>query len=191
MGDNDFITEMKEYWSVMLSPPLAMRGGDESSCGDIVWRIVGWTWALVGLIGGAIAAPWLVQSAGLSNTPFQDPLVIGIAVFAGFLIQFFGWLLRYLLDRFIISIREDWMGLREAVACLTLPVIILLPCAGVGYGVYRFLTWIGPVERPTTIAFVGGLLVKTFLIPLIKGIVTGALFRWFMGWLRGGKPKSA
>jgi len=35
------------------------------------------------------------------------------------------------------------------------------------------------------------LLIKTFLIPFIKAIVTGALFKWFMGWLRGGKAKSA
>jgi hypothetical protein len=34
---------------------------------------------------------------------------------------------------------------------------------------------------------VGALLIKTFAAPLIKGIVTGALFRWFMKWLRGGK----
>jgi hypothetical protein len=35
------------------------------------------------------------------------------------------------------------------------------------------------------------LLIKTFAIPLIKGIVTGALLRWFMRWLRGGKETKA
>src|SRR5258708_3025637 len=39
-------------------------------------------------------------------------------------------------------------------------------------------------------AFVGGLLVKTFLIPLIKGSATGAAFKWFMRWLRGGTSKA-
>lgn len=50
----------------------------------------------------------------------------------------------------------------------------------------------GDGKREVTIAFMGGLLIKTFAIPLIKGIVTGALFRWFMKWLRSDKPmKSA
>jgi hypothetical protein len=31
------------------------------------------------------------------------------------------------------------------------------------------------------------LLGKMFAIPLTKGIMTGALLRWFMKWLRGGK----
>jgi hypothetical protein len=50
---------------------------------------------------------------------------------------------------------------------------------------------VGAGQSSVTLAFVGGLLVKTFLIPFIKGLVTGALFKWFMSWLRGGKPKSA
>jgi hypothetical protein len=64
---------------------------------------------------------------------------------------------------------------------------MLLPFALVGYGIYRYLSVVGSEQRSITIAFVGGLLVKTFLIPLIKGIVTGALFKWFMNWLRSGK----
>jgi hypothetical protein len=51
----------------------------------------------------------------------------------------------------------------------------------------RDLTWIGAGQHSVTVAFVGALLIKTFAAPLIKGIVTGALFRWFMKWLRGGK----
>lgn len=64
---------------------------------------------------------------------------------------------------------------------------LLVPFAGVGYGIYRYLTWAGAGQRTVTVSFVGGLLVKTLAIPLIKGIVTGAIFRWFTGWLRGGK----
>jgi hypothetical protein len=70
-------------------------------------------------------------------------------------------------------------------------VWLLWPFVVAGYAIYRLLTWVGPGQRSVTIAFVGGLLVKTFLIPFIKGIVTGALFKWFMGWLRGNKAKPA
>src|SRR5262249_45985998 len=52
-----------------------------------------------------------------------------------------------------------------------------LPLIGVGYGLYRYFTWGGAGQGSVAIALVGGLLVKTFAIPLIKGIVTGALFR--------------
>jgi hypothetical protein len=66
---------------------------------------------------------------------------------------------------------------------------VSLPLAVVGYGIYRYFTWLSVSQHSITIAFVGALLVKTFLIPLIKGIVTGALFKFFMRWLRGDKPK--
>lgn len=40
-----------------------------------------------------------------------------------------------------------------------------------------------------TTGFVGGLLVKTFVIPAIWGAIKSKAFQAFMSWLRGGKPK--
>ena len=61
--------------------------------------------------------------------------------------------------------------------------------AVVGYGLYLYFTSVGADQRTVTIAFVGGLLVKTFLIPLIKSLVTGAAFKVLMDWLRGGEEE--
>ncbi len=66
-------------------------------------------------------------------------------------------------------------------------VAVLLPIAGVAYGVFVYLMWIGSNQRSVTIAFVGGLLVKTFVIPGIKAVVTGAALKVLKDWLRSGK----
>jgi len=65
-----------------------------------------------------------------------------------------------------------------------------LPFAGVGYGIYRYLTWVGSGQRSVTIAFVGSLLIKPFLIPFLKGLETGAIFKKIMDWLRGDKVEA-
>ena len=68
---------------------------------------------------------------------------------------------------------------------------MLLPFLAVGFGIYLYLRLIGTEQRAVIVAFVGGPLIKTFLIPFIKGIVTGALFKFFVRWLHGGKAKPA
>ena len=59
------------------------------------------------------------------------------------------------------------------------------------YALYRNLTWAGMGQQAVTLAFAGGLLLNAFASPLLMGIVTGALAKWFIGWLRSGKVKRA
>jgi hypothetical protein len=114
--------------------------------------------------------------------------VIGVAVLAGFVVQFLGWWM-------LLMAEERWNAVTDlsfTVGLVSVLVAVLLPFAGVGYGIYLYFTSVAADQRTVTVAFVGGLLVKTFVIPLIKAIVTGAAFRVLMRWLRGGKnTKSA
>jgi hypothetical protein len=193
--------DMKAYMADMLEPPWRDTESDDIGYHWLMW-FVGWIWAIGGLVLGALYAPSLLQFAGLSDTPYQDWLVIGVAVVAGFLLQFLGWFLFasmwavFFSDSFapLINLTEARSILvRLVVYPLAVVIVSLLstafvvPFAVIGYGIYRYLNWVGTGQGLVTIAFVGALLVKTFLIPFIKGIVTGALFRWFMKWLRGGK----
>lgn len=197
-----FVDFLKLAWAHMLEPPWRHSRQDDAEDGDWSLWVFGWAWATAGLVLGATVAPSIVKWARLSDTPYQDAFVIGVAVFAGFLVQLLGWSLLGLLAVVGKSTSNpDSDSEREPLAfsaptyvlafgCVMLLVVALWPLAGVGYGLYRYFTWIGAGQRTVTVAFVGGLLVKTFLIPLIKGLVTGALFRWFVQWLRGGKVKA-
>lgn len=66
-------------------------------------------------------------------------------------------------------------------------VAVIFPIVGAVADTYRYVTWVGAEQSSVTIAFVGGQLIKTFAIPLIKGIVTGALFKRLITWLHAGK----
>jgi hypothetical protein len=63
----------------------------------------------------------------------------------------------------------------------------LVPFAGLGFAIYRYFSGVGEGQHTVAVAVVGGVLIMLVAIPLTKGIVTGALFQWFVGWLRGGK----
>jgi hypothetical protein len=68
--------------------------------------------------------------------------------------------------------------------------VVLVPIAAVYYTLYRYLNWIGPGQGHVTIAFAGGLLLKAFLIPLIKTIASGIGLLWLKTFLRGKKTST-
>jgi hypothetical protein len=182
----DYIGGLKVMWLWMLQPPWRHSGrGDEQPSHWFIW-LLGWAWALAGLILGAVAAPSLVQVAGLAATPDQGALMLGGVVLAGFLAQVLGWC--YLALIFGIG---KAVSLPKALGWPVLLVVFVFPLAGVGYALYPYFTRVGAGQEVVTIVFVGGLFVKAFLIPSLKAIGTGAAFKVVMGWLRGGKPKSA
>jgi hypothetical protein len=129
-----------------------------------------------------------VQLVGLSNTHYQDVIDIGVSVVSGFLVQLLGWVL---LLPFVGStaklgdILPTLLGI--IVVLVAVGIAVLGPLAAVGYGIYRYLTWVGPGQARVTTAFVGALLIKVFVIPLIKAIVTGTALKLVIRWLRGGK----
>jgi hypothetical protein len=189
-----YLHNLQEAWRWMLEPPWRHSGPSPWQKTHWLFWFLGTAWSLAGLVLGALVTPSLIRFAGLSDTFDQGAFVIGVAVLAGFLAQSLSCfvLVSALLFVALICYR---CSLPYAVAltsgllvCFTLAV---LPFVGVGYALYHYVTWVGTGQGVVTTAFVGGLLVKTFLIPLIKGIVTGALFKLFLRWLRGGKPKSA
>jgi hypothetical protein len=189
-----YLRNLQEAWLWMLEPPWRHSGPAPWRRTHWLFWLMGSAWSIAGLFLGAVVAPSLAQARELSDTPDQDALVIGLAVLAGFLVQSLGWfvLVSALLVVALISYR---FSLPNAVALasglLVCFILAVLPFVGVGYALYRYVTWVGSGQGLATIALVGALLVKTLLIPLVKGIVTGALFKWFMTWLRGDKPKSA
>lgn len=176
--------------------------------------IVGWMYALCGLVGGALVAPSLVRWAALSWFPYQDWLVIGIAAITGFLVHLLGWVL--IANSFVPAgltfrisnrvsnriMRSGGLDRRRRTVILVLGtcailsavaglvVALLLPLAAVGFGIYRYLTWIGPGQRTVTVAFVGGLLVKTLISPLFKYIMGSVVFTRILRWLRSDKTKA-
>lgn len=193
---------LKYVWLDMAELPWRVSQEDKEMRLHSPWIrwTMGWTWALAGLVGGALVAPSLTLRLGLAGTSYEDWLVIAMAVLAGFLVQLIGWGLFLLsvsltapLAIYIANRLGDSGNLWTIVRAVritdwfTLPVIALMPLAGVGYGLYYYFTWVGAGQSSVTIAFVGGLFVKTFLIPLIKALVTGTLLKWFMKWLHGGK----
>lgn len=198
--------DLKQLWLYMLVPPWRRTESVETRINHWAGWLAGWAWVLAGLILGALVASPLLQFTGLANTSYDDWLIIGIAIFVGFVLQVVGWfvalfafailrsiffLLFMLMSLFVAVFKSQILsGISRPSFIVSLLATIgaaLLPLVGVGYGIYRYLTWVGAGQREITIAFVGALLIKTFAIPLIKGVVTGALFSWFMKWLRGGK----
>jgi hypothetical protein len=189
-----FRRNLKEAWRWMLEPPWRHSGPAPWRRTHWLFWLVGTAWSLAGLVLGAVVAPSLAQATELSDTPNQDVFTIGVAVFAGFLAQSLVWFM-LVSALLVVALISDKFSLAYAfplaaglLVCCTLAV---LPFVGVGYALYRYFTWVGTGQGLVTTAFVGGLLVKTLLIPLIKGIVTGALFKLFMGWLRGDTTESA
>lgn len=186
-----FLQDARCMWLSMFALPWRNQSTDAVERGT-TWTawIVGWTWTLAGLAGGAVLAPGMVQAARLANTPYQDWLAIAIAVLASVLVQLCGLLLLSLWgvatpDDYVAKVQSQAPSLHLLAGVLTIwlagLVAMVLPVAGIGYAVYRYLTWVGPGQHSVAVAFVGGLLIKTFAVPLIKGLATGALFKWFTG----------
>ena len=189
-----YLHNLQEAWRWMLEPPWRHSGPAPWRRTHWLFWLVGTAWSLAGLVLGAVVAPSLAQATELSDTPNQDVFTIGVAVLAGFLSQALVWVV-LVSALLVVALISDRCSLPYAFAlasgllvCCTLAV---LPFVGVGYALYRYVTWVGSGQGVVTIALVGGLLVKTLLIPRIKGLATGAASKFFMRWLRGGNPKSA
>lgn len=191
-------------WLRMLELPLNMlelplrRTSPPSETSPAAW-ILRWAWPLAGLMFGAFIAPPLLERADLANLSYSGALEIGLAVLAASVVQSAGWLLVALAFHVLIPLLErldahigDWWADRligPAVALgLAIPVLIL-PLAGIGYSIYRYVAWVGPSQQALTVAFVGGLLAM-MILPLIRTIVTSKLFKFIINWLRGDKAKS-
>lgn len=196
----------------MLELPW-QRPGTKLKKSDHWWSwVTGWLWAISGLFLGAVVAPSLIQYFGLWNTRFRDAADIGVAVIAGFLVQLLGWGFLILHSLATAPVRDWWEHARrhwvrppyrdsrlrvmfvwDTVMFLVIfpfMVLVFLPFFAVGFALNAYLSLVGPKHELATTGFVGGLLVKVVVIPVIKSlvvkfVVVGVFFRRFMRWLRG------
>jgi hypothetical protein len=130
----------------------------------MIW-VLGWAWAIAGLVGGALFAPSVAQFLGLAHSAYSDWIVIVVAILAGFFVQLLGWLVA-IVGFTAISFAEGFFDIDiGAPGWLSTPLFLViapLPMVVVGYGIIRYLNWVGPGKREVTIAFVGALVVKSF-----------------------------
>src|SRR5260221_12582232 len=160
---DEFLAILKDTWFRMLEPPWLDSTGERRNHW-VIW-LSGWVWLVSGVLLGALIAPTLGQQLGLANTGYQHTFVIVVAFITGFLVQFLGWCMMGLLAAVMDNVVKRYpQWLDDSIGW----VFALVPLAGVGYGLYLYFTKAAADQRTVTIAFVGGLLVKTFLIPLVK-----------------------
>lgn len=198
---DDYLDYMKDMWRWMFAPPwhkTGIKGPSGEEWEDehfqfshwVPW-LFGWGCTIAGSLLGALLATSLVQTMGITNTTFQDAVVIALAVLFGFVLQALGWGLMALdmalwIKWIALLLRPKFVSLRLAgrIDNYSTYVLALIPVALGGYGVYRYLVWVGPGQSTVNIALVGILLAKMLFL-IIKGIMTGALFKRFMRWLHG------
>jgi hypothetical protein len=178
---------IKSTWANMLEPPWRHSSqDDDQSARWLIW-LMNWSWVVAGLVFGAFVAPSVIQFAGLSNSPYQAWLVIAVTVLAGFLVQFLGSCLVVL---YAVVALESYMAdfyIAESVDIVIGVVVFAFPYVGVLYALYLYFTSASTDQELVTTGFAGGILIKTFAIPFIKGIVTGTLLKWVIKALGGGK----
>jgi hypothetical protein len=183
MRIRDLLSNLKMAWAYMLEAPWRDTGTATDKFDHWAFWVLGWAWAIPGLLLGALVAPSLIHLVGLSNSGYQAGIDIGVSVVAGFLVQLVGWVAIWL-PSFIVGGSVDWPD------WIAYPIVVLLwvlPFVAVGYGLYRYFTWVGTGQARVTTAFVGALLIKVFVIPLLKVIVTGTALKLVIKWLRGEK----
>ncbi|HEX6542201.1 MAG TPA: hypothetical protein VF040_10640 [Ktedonobacterales bacterium] len=168
-------------WLWVLEPPWQHSGSDdERGKRRVVWY-AGAAWTLAGLAGGAVHAHALLASAGILPLPYQTWQGVGVAVVMGVLGLLLGWAvvtvmnLLQAISEMAEELRQLWTAWEYA-GVSSFAVLFFLPLCAVGFEVYRYWTRVGPGQRDIAITFIGGLL----LISLLKGIVTGVLFKWFI-----------
>jgi hypothetical protein len=127
---------LKWMWFAMLTPPWrSMSPGEERGYQITMW-VVGWMWAVAGIILGAVIAPYILATVGIANSQYQDALVIGVAAVAGFLVQFAGWCLEVVVAETDGLIRRDSTGVGNIASLILIFVVFPLPFVVVGYAIY-------------------------------------------------------
>ena len=144
--------------------------------------LLGWSWALSGLIVGALYAPAVVSWIGLSWVPYQDTLYLIIACVAALLVQLVAWTLVLLIFAFGLLL-GNLAGLSKLPADHIIPPIrtvgyirffiyLFWPCIVAVYVAYSTFVDSSPSQRSLAIAIVGGVILKGLMIPFIRTAVS-------------------
>jgi hypothetical protein len=144
----------------MLTPPWQNVDADEDKLLHTLAWILGWMWALAGIILGALISPYLLTTWGLMNSTYHDLVVICVAAVMGFLVQFLvqflGWAL--LFSAFLADELFTRDTNRESLLAVFIIVFICLPLplALVDYGIYLYVSTIGAQSGLISTGVIGG-----------------------------------
>jgi hypothetical protein len=165
---NKYEFKFKRRLLFVLEPPWRHSGPDNERREHWLTWVAGWVWAIAGLALGAFVGPSLLALAGLANSSYRDLLAVGVAVLLGFWVQFIGWITLAGAGERAARLPEGRQGqlMRRGLLVLT----FVAPLVLVQELLFAYYSTVGSGQRSITIAFVGGLLVKTFLIPFIKAL---------------------
>jgi hypothetical protein len=186
-----FAEGFRRAWLFMLTPPWRDVEGGDNRGHTFLW-LVGWAWAVAGILLGVVIAPYFLDVWGLADSSFQVSIVIGIAALAGFLLQFLGWCLMALLTFTDALIRGDTKKLSTLAGVVLMLVVIPLPLVAVGYTIYLYAITIGAQKALVTIGVISGVLVKlaiTVGVLILGSLIIGPLPAGFIRWLRRGRAK--
>jgi hypothetical protein len=179
----NFMQAMRREWRFMFSPPWQPRPRLTTRERWGVW-LGTWLIALIGLVGGAIAAPAVLAAMRLTHSPFYDWMLIAIAVVAGILVQMAMTGVAGASNALEPKPRPDLprgkrLLLRLRYYVFNSAVVILGAIL-----VARYLDWIQSEQRAITIAFVGALLVKSIVLPGVKTLIMGKAAKRLWHWIQ-------
>jgi hypothetical protein len=86
----DVLEAFRVVWLAMLTPPWQKADPEDNSKDVLAW-VIGWVWAIAGVILGAVIAPYILEPSGFTSSPYQDAIVVGTATVGGFLVRFIDW----------------------------------------------------------------------------------------------------
>jgi hypothetical protein len=85
---------LEEKWRLMTTFPWqeVEIEGYSKRLHFVAW-ILGWLWAISGILAGSLLALPLLDAFHIQGTPFASPASIAVAIGMGFAVQLLGWLL--------------------------------------------------------------------------------------------------
>jgi hypothetical protein len=166
------------------------------------WKIwIGvWLYPVIGMYIGSTLGPLLTQQIGLTGSPLENYIWIGIALVVGALFQAFAVVAFSSVPKRVADASQDLArkcfpagSLRLKLGSIAFAFVALLLEATPIVAVFILLVEAlgAAAHNPKQVAgtVVIALLIKTFLIPLIKTAVLGAGVKAFFRWLRTGSIK--
>jgi hypothetical protein len=151
---NNFRKQLGDKWFLMTTYPwqsVEMANYDKQT--HINTWILGWIWALNGIVAGTLFASPILDIFHIKDANFEHFVGIVMAVVVGFMVQLFGWII-------FISFS---MSPNNPVRPLVLSLFTVL-VALVGFAIFRSIGTIGNIGL--TVRFCVGLLLISYIVIL-------------------------
>jgi hypothetical protein len=162
--------------------------------------IVSWVYPALGMYLGATVGPFLTQQIGLTGSPLENYIWIGIALVGGALFQVFAVVSFSSIPKRLADVPIDLArkcfpagSLRLALGSIAFALAALLlemtPIVAVFILLLKALGAAAHNPKQVAGTVVIALIIKTLLIPIIKAAVVSAGARAFWRYLRTGSTK--